>query len=419
MNNITHIVQQKLCANCGACVAICPQKAITIEFDSKNFLYYPKIDATKCNNCGLCLKACPGKEIFGRDTTKNILKAWLVYSKDSNVRLTGQSGGVISQLLINALTNKIINGAIVTRVKDTNSFLADNFIARNKQEILEAARSKYWPIPVDAGISKVVEGDKLIFVGTPCQITGIKKICAFNKLINNSIFLYFGLVCGGALNLAFPEMIYEIIGLSKSERKNITAFDYRFKDDNHPWPGYLRVKFKNKDIFLPNRVRGALKRFFLNERCKICLDKLNQPADLVFGDSYVKGEFQDEKGKGISLVFARTQQGLQFFEENKNLTNLEVKEINLELVLSSTKVFKTRKLAQQNIPVYEKLYAPELKRWRTDKIQQSLFFLTIDYYLINLFKKKMVRRIFSKFLLWRIMHKLLSIKDKYFLKING
>lgn len=417
MNNITSIVQQKLCTSCGACAVACPQKAITMEFDSESFLYYPKIDATKCNNCGLCLKACPGKEIFGRDANENILKAWLVYSKDSNVRLTGQSGGVISQLLINALTNKIINGAIITRMKDVNPFLADNFIARNRQEILEAARSKYWPIPVDAGISQVTEGDKLIFVGTPCQITGIKKICTFNKLINNSIFLYFGLVCGGALNLAFPEMIYEIVRLSKSERKNVTTFDYRFKDDNHPWPGYLRIKLKDKDIFLPNRVRGALKRFFLNERCKICMDKLNQTADLVFGDSYVKGEFPTEKGKGVSLVFARTQQGLQFFEENS--TNLEVKEINLESVLSSTKIYKTRKLAQQSIPVYENLYAPELKKWHTSKTKQPSLFLMIDYYFINLFKKKMVRKIFSKFMLWRIMHKLLSVKDKYFLKING
>jgi len=419
MNNIAQIVQQKLCTSCGACAAVCPQKAITMEFDSKEFLYYPKIDTAKCNNCGLCLNVCPGKEMFGRDTAKNILKAWLVYSKDVNLRLTAQSGGAISQLLIHALASKIINGCLVTKLKGVNPLLADTFIARTKQEILEAARSKYWPIPACTGLSKVAEGDNLIFVGTPCQIAGAKKVCAHNKLINDSIFLYFGLMCGGALNLAFPEMIYEILALGKNEKKEIAEFDYRFKDNNHEWPGYLRIKLKNKDIFLPNRVRGALKRFFINERCKICIDKLNQSADLVFGDSYVKGKLREERARGVSLVLARTQRGLQFFEENKALANLEVVELEPELVSSTTKIAEIEKLAKQNVPVHEKLYCPELrKHWQVDVKQSPRFLLVIDYYFISLFKKRIVRKILSKLYIWRIMHKIFSIKDK-FVKIYG
>jgi len=262
MNNITSIVQEKLCTSCGACAAVCPKKAITMEFDPKNFLYYPKVDKSKCNNCGLCLKVCPGKEMFGRDTDKNILKAWLVYSKDRNLRLKAQSGGAISQLLIYSLKDKIINGCLVTKSQKNNPFLTNTFIARNREEILEAAKSKYWPIPACLGINNINQGDKLIFVGTPCQITGIKKICSYNKLLNDSIFLYFGLICGGALNLAFPEMIYEIANLKKEEKKHVSLFDYRFKDNKHDWPGYLRVGSKDKVTIFPNRVRVALKKFF-------------------------------------------------------------------------------------------------------------------------------------------------------------
>lgn len=38
MNNITSIVQKKLCISCGACSVVCPKKAITMEFDPELFI---------------------------------------------------------------------------------------------------------------------------------------------------------------------------------------------------------------------------------------------------------------------------------------------------------------------------------------------------------------------------------------------
>lgn len=418
MENITSVVEEKLCTSCGACAAVCPQNAITMEWDSENFLYYPKVDKSKCNNCGLCLDVCPGKEMFGKNTAEKILKAWLVYSKNDRIRQLSQSGGAISQLLIYALENKVINGALVTRTKEGNPFSSDTFIARNQEEILHATRSKYWPIPACLGSNSINGGDKVIFVGTPCQITGLKRVCAQNKLLDDSIFLYFGLMCGGALNLAFPEMIYDIVNFKEKEREQVSKFEYRFKDSNHNWPGCLRIKSKDEDVILPNRVRIALKKFFYNERCQICIDKLNQNADLVFGDSYIREKLTREQSRGLSLVFARTQRGLDFFEKSKEEANLTAVEIDTKFIFSSSKQKYKEKIVSRYLPVHEKLFSPGLRdKWKVKTEKKARFVFLMDYIFIGLFKKKIVRKIFSKFSLWRVLHKLFSIKNKLFSKV--
>ena len=43
------------CTHCGACVAICPSGAFSLEPKTRRVLF----DHNKCVVCGLCVKACP------------------------------------------------------------------------------------------------------------------------------------------------------------------------------------------------------------------------------------------------------------------------------------------------------------------------------------------------------------------------
>lgn len=43
------------CTHCGACVAICPSDAFSLEPETRRVLF----DHNKCVVCGLCVKACP------------------------------------------------------------------------------------------------------------------------------------------------------------------------------------------------------------------------------------------------------------------------------------------------------------------------------------------------------------------------
>lgn len=46
------------CTGCGACVSICPKKAISMQPDEEGFLY-PAVDGALCVECDLCEKRCP------------------------------------------------------------------------------------------------------------------------------------------------------------------------------------------------------------------------------------------------------------------------------------------------------------------------------------------------------------------------
>jgi len=50
-------INPKKCIGCGACISVCPAKAISFK-DSKAF-----IDQKKCKKCYECVKICPVKAI--------------------------------------------------------------------------------------------------------------------------------------------------------------------------------------------------------------------------------------------------------------------------------------------------------------------------------------------------------------------
>ena len=55
---LVEIVKSGLCSGCGACVAVCPQAAISIDHPRS---YKPTIQKSQCTRCNQCYRVCPGK----------------------------------------------------------------------------------------------------------------------------------------------------------------------------------------------------------------------------------------------------------------------------------------------------------------------------------------------------------------------
>ena len=56
--NIIAVLDQERCVNCGLCVDLCPEQAI-----STNSNYTVVIDLSKCTGCGSCINECPNEAI--------------------------------------------------------------------------------------------------------------------------------------------------------------------------------------------------------------------------------------------------------------------------------------------------------------------------------------------------------------------
>ena len=120
--NVTKTVKNDLCVSCGVCSAICPTKAINFVF--KRGLFVPYIN-DKCIGCKKCLNVCPSYKVdanlYDKDNILNgkAIENYTVFSKNSELRLNGSSGGVITQLIVDLIEKGIYEKACIV---DYNSF---------------------------------------------------------------------------------------------------------------------------------------------------------------------------------------------------------------------------------------------------------------------------------------------------------
>lgn len=304
------------------CAGICPTHAIDMKLEDRG-IYTPDLISAKCNECSLCVKVCPSVEfeqtlldsfVFGEEIRRkedetllgHHMKCYVGYSLDDNIRWGAASGGLVTTLLILALEEGIIQGALVTRF-NAKTLRTEPFIARTKEEIVSAMTSKYAPAPVGAKIKelgKKVKG-KIAVVGLPCHIHGIRKAEINNEYLRNIVVLHFGLMCSGVPTMLGTHFLLDVLGM---HNKEISEVRYR----GEGWPGYFFVKLKNGvQKAVPLSKYSRVIRAFLHLPCLICWDFTNEYSDASFGDAFW---IKDERRLGVSVIISRTQIADQLLE---------------------------------------------------------------------------------------------------------
>lgn len=317
-------INELLCCQCGTCVGICPSHAIDMsEDDNANCL--PVINESLCNGCNLCEMVCPGhavdfkrlnQDIFSR-LPKNILLGNYIgvytgYSNDPEVLKRASSGGVVSSILVYALENKIITGAVVTRMSREDPLKPEVFVAKTKEEVLSAAQSKYIPIPVNSIIGHLLkEEGNFAIIGLPCHIQGIRKAEQLNTKLKSKIVLHLGLICGHNDKKPATCLHMQKAGISPD---SLDKIEYRGGD----WPGKVTLFLKNGSSMSERYKNSNFKHihtcgFFMPLHCTVCSDAMNELADISCGDAWLR-EYE-HAGHGISLIISRNQDGDRILKE--------------------------------------------------------------------------------------------------------
>lgn len=331
--NVDKTRQLGLCVSCEICNAICPVEAIKMEYEKGQFI--PTVNPKKCINCGLCLKQCPGMRMssfkeglnFENSIFGAYLKIYSSYAKDEKIRKNSTSGGLITQLILKLLEDKVYDGAFVLQFETFRNSPARLKLIENPSELFTAAKSKYIPASVFNIIKTLQKKNhhRYIIVGTPCQITGIKNFIK-EANIDSKNLLFLGLFCDSTLNFNIINYFED-----KFSRKNekIIRFDFRNKEKDG-WPGHPKLYFDSKRQLIAHRKdRMKVKKYFQLESCLYCLDKLNRSADISFGDCYLRWREIPES----STVIIRTEKGKKIFDKYSYLFNSV--ELNQEAVIKS------------------------------------------------------------------------------------
>ena len=425
-NTILKVTENSLCSGCGTCIALCPNKAIKMNINHVKGIYIPIIEEKKCNNCEKCYNICPGRhvdfrqlnlEIFSKEPENflvgNYLNCYIGCSKDYDIRFHSSSGGLITQILIYALEEGIINGVIVTKMSKDHPLEPDVFIARTTNEIIEASKSKYCPVPVNVCLEEILKTkkeEKFAVVGLPCHIHGIRKAETLNKELKGKIVLTIGLLCNHVPNFWGTEIFLKKFNLNKSDIKELN-----YRGDG--WPGTIGILKENGEknmISYSDFWNFAGSSLFYPKRCLMCIDGTSEFSDVSFGDAWLP-EFSKDK-IGVSIIISRNQISEKILNSMKLDNYIKISKITPErLIRSQLVMLYFKKKSLYSLKKLFKMYPNYIvsEEMKTDLIDFSLGFFF--YFNSFLFSKSLMRNILKYVPLklirfYHLPHSLISLK---------
>ena len=309
-----------LCCGCAACENVCGKKAIIMKPDKEGFMY-PEVNEEICVDCGLCMKVCPVINVC--ENKAPYLKSYGGYSKDERIINSCASGGVAT-----ALSLEIIDqGGVVYGVRFNNVYNGAVYVRIDKAEDLWRLCSSKYVQPSKSGIydkvrSDLNKGTKVLFVGCPCDVAGLKRF--LRKEYDN--LLVCELFCAGVTSNKILDE-YRILR-EKKVGSNLMALNVRNKEKGW-FIQHIKEEYQNGKIYYKNHFGTYLGYGFLNFRrpsCYHCQYKQNTTmCDIKVGDFWgIKDSDPYWNPKGVSVILAKTHKGIEALETLSNFLLCEI-----------------------------------------------------------------------------------------------
>ena len=237
------VITSGLCTGCAGCVISCPHDVIGYDHASGGYTPFHLEDELGVADCGhgqkgctSCTRACPrfrdwepeaNEHLFDRDREdaevsgiyKDIL---LTRASDDMVHQMGQDGGLVSAILIWAMQEGYIDGALTSFLEgDAGEWKARPGVAATRDEVLASAGSRYTYSANTLAIDEAKERglSKLALVGMSCQ-SSVPPVMWHRKIgkISKPIVFNLGLLCSKTFDDAIFEELFEAkYGLPKQD----------------------------------------------------------------------------------------------------------------------------------------------------------------------------------------------------------
>lgn len=209
------------CTGCGACTHICKHDALSMAADEDGFLF-PVRSSDKCVNCGLCDLRCP--EVTDQS---NKQEEQHCYIGTTGVKAYFKESASIG--LCTMLANYIVSigGVVFGCFLDEEDWTAYHKGVSTLDGVSELRNSKYLQSNTKETYIEAKNtlefGKKVLYIGTSCQIAGLK---AFLRKSYNNLFTI-DLFCHGVFS---PKLMpFEIDYWSKKYDSSIRNFRFRSK----------------------------------------------------------------------------------------------------------------------------------------------------------------------------------------------
>ncbi|MEM3565252.1 MAG: Coenzyme F420 hydrogenase/dehydrogenase, beta subunit C-terminal domain [Candidatus Bathyarchaeia archaeon] len=311
------VVKTGKCVGCGTCVLVCPFNCLEYVGEKPNIV-------KECKVCGICAQVCPQYDfplseienfVFGRERSPDEVfgiyrRIALARANDKQILEKCQDGGAVTALLLFALNNGIINGAIVTKSERENPFYPRPTLATTADDVLQAAGTKYFYSPNILAIAKSLKQKlgKVALVGTPCHIRAARKIqFAGLKKYTIPLKLLIGLACSECFiyDGLMKEHIHRKLGVDPNCIKKVNI------------KGKMLLTLESETVAIPL----AEAKQYARKSCHFCEDFSSELADISVGGLGLEG---------WTFVIIRTEQGEEIFSNAEKAGAIITKEASTE-----------------------------------------------------------------------------------------
>lgn len=237
------VIQSGLCTGCAGCVISCPHDVIGYhhrEGEYRPFHLEDELGPDNClhgeKGCTTCTRACPrfrdwepeaNEHLFGHERADDDVAGiysdiMLTRASDDMVHRMGQDGGLVSAILIWAMEEGYIDGALTSFLDgEAGDWRAKPGVAANRDEVLASAGSRYTYSANTLAIDEARERglEKLALVGMSCQ-SSVPPVMWHRKVgkISKPIVFNLGLLCSKTFDDAiFEELFWAKYGLERAE----------------------------------------------------------------------------------------------------------------------------------------------------------------------------------------------------------
>ena len=315
------ICDKNKCTGCFACYNICPKSAIEMVEDDLGYIY-PKIIEEKCINCGLCKKICP---VLNKVELIKPLNCYAARTTDTNILKKSSSGGIatiISKKFIEE--SGVVYGARFIKECSVNHVRVDNIDGLEKIQGSKYVHS-YIMDTYKKAKNDLNDGKKVLFIGTPCQIAGLRKY-----LLKEYENLYtIDIICHGVPSQKFLKD--EVKRINKST--DIDRVNFRDKKYNS---FHFSIIKEDKETSSEEWMKSPyfytfMKSYTYRDNCYTCrYASINRCSDLTIGDFWglsKESSFYKNRSKGVSVILPITKKGNDLLHLIKKYIEIEERPI--------------------------------------------------------------------------------------------
>lgn len=307
---------------------------------------YPKIDQNACIDCGLCRKVCPVNHPIEKKSPITVFAGW---HKDIEEYFSSSSGGAAA-----ALSKEIIRkGGVVYGCASLPGIKVRHVRVSTDNELPLLKGSKYVQSNVDDSyklvLSDLRKGLLVLFIGTPCQVAGLK---GFLRKDYDNLYTV-DLICHGT-----PSLDYLKIHVKKVSKGKGVKVQFRKGNDM----GLRVFDEEGNQIYYSNVWRNRYKDTYYNtfidgytyrDSCYQCsYASPERCSDITIGDYWGIGEdFVYDSINGCSCMFPITRKGITLLRS----CNLILHERRVEEAVEGNEQLRHPKILDFRRKVFRKL----------------------------------------------------------------